>query len=402
MMAMSPIRIATPENEARFHHYAPVVTADGFEWLGTVRPPFDERSLAGVDALIVSCEHHWPTRLAIAACKRLGIPTFHVLDGIVEWRNLFENPRSSQPENGPPLFQPLLSDHTFTMGEAQRRTLEWLGNRMVTATGLPRFDGMKVNPCRTGRPTNPAALLIATANTPWFTDEQQHVFEREFSILIDRFKSGAASDGQSFHCRWRVAAPVAERFGLVRDEPGSAAEALALCDALITTPSSLAVEAMLLGIPTLVFDPFACPALTPNAWSATSAGTVMELLPSLMSPGEKRAGLQDSLREWITPCDAGASERVRAWIRSIVATGSPPTDAGEFLQPPSRSNDGNSGSEAAITYLEGLAATIPTLDRSIAAKQREIERLLAERRQPTLRHSLGCLYRCLTPLWKRK
>jgi hypothetical protein len=391
------IRIATTENKDRYHHYREVVEDPLFEWVGTVQAPFDRDSLAGVDALIVSCEHHWPSRLAIAACKRIGIPTFHVLDGIVEWRNLFENTRTADPTNGAALFQPLLSDVTFAMGEVQKRTLEWLGNSRVVSTGLPRLDSLASRPCRIGPLEGTPRILVATANTPWFTSDQRDLFLSEFSRIAESLAgSGSSQYSTGSRISWRIAAPVAEALGVSNDLLDSAAEALMRCDALITTPSSLAVEAMILGIPTLIFDPYACPILTPTAWHATSADSVMALLPSLVAPEARRASLQDVLLASIAPSDRESALRIRDVIRSVVAGEGIPVAAEEATTAHGHTTAGFHSASAPsedISDLQALAATVPMLDRIIAEKQHTIEDLYQERERPTLRHALGCLYR---------
>jgi len=55
----------------------------------------------------------------------------------------------------------------------------------------------------------------------------------------------------------------------------------------------MAAEGMNAGISTLVFDPWADPALVPSAWTADAPRTVSTLLPSLLAPTQKRASLQE-------------------------------------------------------------------------------------------------------------
>lgn len=391
------IRIGTTENESRFHHYAAVMESEEIEWIGTISPPFDESTLGTIDAFICSCEHHWPTRLAITACKRLGIPTFHVLDGIVEWRNLFENPRSSVPENGAPLFQPLLSDLTFAMGSAQEWALRWLGNERVAATGLPRLDCIPRHPCRTGQANGHKRLMVATANTPWFTDDQQLRFLEEFGAL----KRGLVDEELEVDVLWRVADPVREALNLPISSVESLRESLSRVDAVVTTPSTLAVEAMQMGIPTMVFDPYRCPILTPSAWWAGSAVDVLTQLPALLAPDAMRSSLQNALAQLASP-QSGATERVRQRILRMTKGVAACTDAKER-----RVEKSSQGSVAPISApgawlcrlspseIQGIAATVPSLERKLYAKEQELKRLFEERQKPSLRHAVGCVSRWL-------
>ena len=386
------IRIATTESAARLHHYQDVVSAPEFEWLGQIKAPFSGDKLRQIQAIIVSDEYWQPSRLAIAACRASGIPTFHVMDGIVEWRNLYENPRTAIPENGAPLFQPLMSDLTFTMGHAQKTVLQWLGNTNVVATGLPRLDDLTVRPCRTIPAQIPARLLIATANTPWFDAEQESVFRREFSRLVSLLTNLPVTS-RPVSCTWRIAQVVAQAFNLVVRPDVPVAVALAECDALITTPSTLAVEAMLQGVPVLVFDPFACPPFTPSAWSATSAEGVIQLLPSLLAPCPNRCRLQDSLCHAIAPSDGGAAKRVAMTIQSFLHDRSVPDgvessfDIG-VASKSTHSENKSDGQSMPSSVVEAMLKTIPSLDATISNQRETIAQLHRQLAAPGVKQSL--------------
>jgi len=392
------VTLATPET-GRIHHYAAVVESPEIEWLGTILAPFSTASLERVQGIIISDEWYAPTRLAIAECKKSGIPVFHVIDGILEWRNLFENPRSTEAKNGSPLYQPVLADHTFCMGPIQKWQLEWLGNASIHATGLPRLDTIPVSHCRPRTVSNPPRLLVATANTPWFNAEQRQRFMAEFSRLVGLCLAGTSRPNPDFQCTWRVAQVAATSLGLVADSSGSAADALASCDALLTTPSSLAVEAMLMGVSTMLFDPFACPAFIPAAWNATSAETAFAQIPSLLRPAETRCRLQDSIRGLIAPTDRGATNRVRECILQVVRSGRvQPGEGAPAFSPASPLHDFKSKEfppQFSPADVHGLLATLPSLDIKIAGQNERIEQLQRQLYTPNLKEGLRALARAL-------
>jgi hypothetical protein len=391
------VTLATPETSGRFHHYAAVVESPEIEWLGTIPAPFSAATLDRVQGIIISDEWHAPTRVAIAECKKRGIPVFHVIDGILEWRNLFENPRSTEAKNGSPLFQPVLADHTFCMGPVQKWQLEWLGNASIHATGLPRLDGMPVSNCRPRSVSNPPRLLVATANTPWFNTEQRQRFMAEFSRLVGLCLAETSGSTPDFRCIWRVAEVAASALGLVADSSGSAADALASCDALLTTPSTFAVEAMLMGVPTMLFDPFACPAFIPAAWNATSAETAFAQIPSLLRPLEARCRLQDSIRSLIAPTDRGATNRVRECILQVVRNGRvQPVEGSPAFSPASPLHDFNSKEhppQFSPADVHGLLATLPALDAKIAGQNERIEQLQKQLYTPNLKDGFRAMSR---------
>lgn len=393
------VALATTENAGRYHHYAAVVECPEIEWLGTIPAPFSAATLDRVQGIIISDEWHTPTRLAIAECKTRNIPVFHVIDGILEWRNLFENPRSTEAKNGSPLFQPVLADHTFCMGPIQKWQLEWLGNTSIHATGLPRLDMIQVSRCRPRTISNPPRLLVATANTPWFNEEQRQRFMAEFSRLVSLCLAVTSRPNPDFQCTWRIAQVAATALGLAADSSGSAADALASCDALLTTPSSFAVEAMLMGVPTMLFDPFACPAFIPAAWSATSAETAFAQIPSLLRPSETRCRLQDSIRNLIAPADRGATNRVRECILEVVKNGRVQSvgNAPAF-SPASPLHDFKSKEfppQFSPADVHGLLATLPALDAKIAEQNERIEQLQKQLYIPNLKDGIRAMARAL-------
>lgn len=144
----SKIALATPEPPSRLINYDSVASHPDVDWRGQLPYPYYPQDLENIDAIIVSDEWAPGVRACIAACKLKGIPTFHVLDGVIRWKNLFENPRSLVPENGSPFMRPLMSDMTFVMGDLQAAVLRWLGNSMICVSGLPRFANyeLKVAP----------------------------------------------------------------------------------------------------------------------------------------------------------------------------------------------------------------------------------------------------------------
>lgn len=399
------IRIASTETQARFHHYAPVVEAPGFEWLGTICAPFDEDCLAGVDALIVSCDQYFPSRAAIAACKRLGIPTFHVLDGVLDWRTTFESPKYDLKQNGLPLYQPLLCDHVFVMGALQKWELKWLGNDCVHATGLPRFDALDRNSCRRGRPSAEARILVATANTPWATNEQKDYVVRQFAQLHSHLERGSSA-GHRHSVSYRISQELAQELGIQADFSGSAIQAIGQADVVVTTPSTFAVESMLAGVPTLIFDPFGFPALTPAAWTATSWETVLCLLPSLLRPTEPLAAYQDHICSLLVAPGHQAASRVAEHIRAVVegryrGRDSSGDETNHDLAPVASLTNPFGHKEWTDVQVSSIHATIAAMERQMVELRSDYDALLIVHSDPSFRNVLGTIIRYLRRFFKR-
>ena len=392
------VRLGTTENRGRFHHYAGVAEQPGIEWIGTIEGPFDQKSLDRIDALIVSCDQHPPTRLAFVACKQLGIPTFHVLDGVIDWRTTFLNPKFDLAHGGVPLFQPLIADCVFTMGILQKWELQWLGNVSVNATGFPRFDLLERHQCRRGKPTGQARVLVATANSPWVTDEQKARVISEFTHLHQALHA-KTFEGIAVKIIWRISDELALELGVTNCREGSAVEALGRCDAVITTPSTFAIEAMLTGLPTMIYDPFALPVFTPSAWQATSWETVIQLLPSLLRPGEPLAAYQDQILMLLVMPHRHAAGTISQIIQKVVHSRKHTGERGEGL-----ANGGEAslldplkgpfaGSRWSPEQMGSLQATISVLDKTIAKLAQEYNSLQESHQNPTPRFVAGTIVR---------
>ncbi len=382
------IRIGTTENEARYHHYGAVVERAEFDWVGTIRAPFDDECLSRIDALIVSCDQHLPNRLAISACRERGIPTFHVLDGVLDWRTTFADPETHPDEDRVPLLRPGIADLIFAMGGIQRDLALWLGCPSVVSTGFPRWDSLPRQPCRRGATNGKPRLLVATANTPWKTPEQREAVISTFRQLVKGLESLATEIVLTF----RVADELAESIGVVANHAGSAADAIEECDAVITSPSTFAVESMLVGRPTLVFDPFAFPVLTPSAWAATDVARVLRELDGLFAPSEERASFQDFLaNKLVTPGNAG--ERVAAAIVNVCDSSSHNGKLLDDLTEEARGEILTTRKSWTEEQLRSLAATIPDLEREIVRRDQEIQEWTRSYFTPSLRFVLGTIWR---------
>ena len=386
------MRLATTENAGRYHHYQAVV--EEFDFKDQLSPPFDD-SLQNVDGLIVSCDQHPLSRLAVAACKSRGIPTFHVLDGVIDWRTTFDNPKFDLDCGGVPLFQPLLSDCVFAMGELQKRQLAWLGNKNVYATGFPRFDPLQTRPCRSGAVDHQPRLLIATANTPWVTAEQQQVVTSQFRGLME----GIDKSTPQIEPTWRIARSLGETLGLNVNANGTAAQALDNADAVITTPSTFAVESILKGVPTLIFDPFAFPSLTPSAWHANHWESVLFQLPNLLTPSSAQAQHQNWLAKSSFRADGLAANRIAETINRVIK-GQLPTE--EIASPNQDTPTFEIFKDKKFTpeQAAALEVSVGEFDRTIADLRQQLKAMNDHQTRPTARYVLGTIVRyskqCLT------
>lgn len=187
------------------------------------------------------------TRHALRCAQQAGLPTILLMDGLCEWRNTFANPGV-----GPGFLRPAPVSVVACCGPRDRDLLAELGNRAV-ATGLPRLAGIHPRP----RPPAGAPLLVATARTPCFDDAERRRTIRALAAIRDR------AAARSIRLTWRLTARLEHELGVANDT-GPLGETLASCAGVLTTPSTLSVEAMLANRPVALLHPHACP-LWPDA-----------------------------------------------------------------------------------------------------------------------------------------
>ncbi len=320
----------------RAEHYRPVKEELAATWLvppwpthaGTnvswkdtdVFPPpwmgIDSDAAEDVDLVMVTSE--WPPHIgtAIAEYIRRGIPVLHLADGIVEWRQIWENPAMW---TSAPVYQPVLAHKIACLGRGQARVLESWGNvGKCEVTGSPRFDHLLGHTPRTRLPHEPFRILICTAQTPGFTDQQRSLLSRGISDV----KTWIESDSdQRFEAVWRLAPVIADELGIENDSSyGSLADALDHVDAVISTPSTVLLEGMLQGVPAIALDYTNSPQFVRAAWVISSRDHIEPILRDLEKPSTNRMLFQDFVLhdelECLTPAAPRVAELAMAMIRA--------------------------------------------------------------------------------------
>ncbi len=194
--------------------------------------------------------------LAVRQARRIGATTVLVMDGLVEYRNTFVNPWS-----GEHFLRPAPVDVIACAGEIDRGILGDLGNDAV-ATGLPRL----ARPGMAGGSAGPLplpdrpAVMVATANRPSFNDDER---QRLVSALV---AMRASLEALGVPVVWRLTDDLDGQIGVIRDTR-PLRTALADVSAVITTPSTLMVEAMIAGRPIGLLHAHPTPLWQPATWA---------------------------------------------------------------------------------------------------------------------------------------
>jgi hypothetical protein len=148
---------------------------------------------------------------------------------------------------------------------------------------------------------------------------------------------------------------------------------------------------MLAGVPTLIFDPFGFPALTPSTWTATSHSSVSNALESLICPTEQQALYQDFLLEQMVSPEGKSAERIASLIVSAVNHSQPPAIVDQ--EPCSKISSAFGNEKYSTEQLASLVATIPQLDRTICNLKLDHKKMCDAQINPTLRSIAGAILR---------
>ena len=334
-----PPRVWVIDGHRKEPFFEPVLS----RWPSTVEYVSSAKAALGPPAdvdLVLLNDETWPyCAEALAAGRERGVPSLHLADGILEWHNLWENPRTLTETRGSPLFQPVLSDKIACIGRSQARMLEALGNvGQCEVTGSPRFDRMRGVTRRTRPPSAPVRILVATANQPAFSDGQRSHVETSLAALKRWADQHGRVDGAAVELVWRLTAGLDAVVGVPaanRRAPDLAIQ-LSDVDAVITTPSSLQIEAMLVGLPVALLDFANRPHYVPAAFTATAADHIPDLVAHLVSPSPARMlhqqAILDDAVEWRTP----AADCVAALADRMIAIGRESRLLGQAVRFPKR------------------------------------------------------------------
>jgi len=322
-------------------------------WLSQPPADIEVRTLANfsvdhplpsdIDLLITHNHYRWDELAVLRQTMVANDRGVLVLaDGILEFRNSWENP--TIPSGS--LLQPAMAHKIATIGPAQSRWLESWGNLGCCETvGLPRLDAaasaygwhLSATPpassrtaraARAGtavagegpRDSGPPTLLICSARTPAFSEEQWAVTLSQFRALADYLQRFPPHDrGRPVDVRWRVAERLESELNLPTSarSTGPLAAELEQASAVITMPSTVQLEAMLYRLPVATLDFFHLPSYVPAAWQITAPEHFAEVIPQLFSPCPLRQFYQDNLLRDQLWCQTPASERMWALVAGM-------------------------------------------------------------------------------------
>lgn len=274
----------------------------------------------------------------ITKARDKSIPSLLMMDGILEWRHVWENPRYGSG-GGIPFNQPIYNDKVACYGWEAARTLEGWGNLgKCEIVGFPRFDHWIDNNTfhKKGKNANqPMRLLIATANNPGFTDDQRNLTKSALRDLKKILINQSVWDPI-----WRVTNGFDEELGLtdyfpeLHTQPLS--EVLPQVDAVLSMPSTVVVESMMAGLPTAIFDYSNSPNYIRTAWTITSPNHIESTLDGLFRQEVSRMIYQYESLHSILECYTPAEPRLIELVNQLIKLGRQARQKGISIKFPDR------------------------------------------------------------------
>jgi hypothetical protein len=292
------------------------------------------------DLAIFFSEHFDRFRFACRSLKKQQVATLYMIDGILEWRNAWEN-RPDEPAC-PYAMRPVLSHKAACVGPSQARVLESWGNVGKTEiVGIPRLDELSARE-RHVLPTDPIKILVMTAKTPGFTEQQTQRVKhslRDLKAWFDRYAENSCH-GRPIDVVWRLTAGLEQDLGVVNQlnelSGSELASVLNGVDAVISTPSTAMLEAMIMGLPVAALDYHNSPSYLPTSWSIRSADQIDPVISELVAPSESKMlfqRMQFSEALYRTTC---ATDRLEKLVTEMIRISNDQIRGKQPLQFPSQ------------------------------------------------------------------
>lgn len=272
--------------------------------------------------------------------EKRRVPILILCDGILEYRNTWEHPDLADGS----IFQPAFGHKLACLGRGQARVLETWGNvGKCEVVGLPRLDHVLGQPVKPVQKTGPFRVLIATANTPAFNEEQRLSVIESLGHIRQRLQKNSRVNGRPVQAIWRLTDGLEHEIGLEpSDIPDPEAprrpllEVIDDVDAVITTPSTLFLEAALKKRPTALLDFYNAPHYVPAAWMINAPKHLNWILSELADPPAPKMLFQETVLHDQLECYTPALPRMLELIDAMVQYGAAARRKGNPLRLPAR------------------------------------------------------------------
>lgn len=248
------------------------------------------------------------------------VPILILADGILEYRNIWEHPDLADGC----IFQPIVGHKLACIGHGQTQVIESWGNVGKCETvGLPRLDSLSSAEPVPINSSGPFRVLIATANTPAFNEQQRQAVIESLSHIQTRLSVNSNVNGRPVDVIWRLTDGLDDELGLEVDSRNDIplSDLIDQVDAVITTPSTLYLESVLKKRPTAILDFHNTPHYVSSAWMINAPKHFNDIARELAQPPAAKMLFQESSLHHELRCDGQATQRMIELILAMIEEG---------------------------------------------------------------------------------
>jgi len=232
------MKILFIEGKDRFLSFDPDLDMNNYVFSGW-RRHWSILNIKKYDAVISTLAHNSYVNAIIMRANKHSIPTVLIVDGIFEWNNSFNNPYLNKI--GVDLYRPNIHKYIYVVADDITRAFIGRGSAKVCAILNKRVWGGKIMEIKTF-----SKVLITTANTPCFNNDEYLKLASLINMLVEYFKKNSIEfEVRIFDERLLDLIPLGAPYN---NTSGSFGDLIPDFSHVITTPSSIALEAMSNGL----------------------------------------------------------------------------------------------------------------------------------------------------------
>lgn len=259
---------------------------------------------------VVSCiDHSHFSRYVSKLARDSGISSILMMDGVFEWFNATNNPFLKKV--GIKLLSPLVYSSVLVRDKGLFQYLNKRDVECAMYSSLGSDGERKLYSSREPALERKGSdFLITTANTPYFN-------ENEFYQLVELIKKLVkVLDSNGYTYKYRLFdASLVTALGVLNvdniTEP-SFDESLNMFSGVLTTPSTIVLNAMKAGLPVCIFDYRDGPLFIQAGWRMNSSSGILSIIESMLEKDRDRMGYQH---------DVSASESANSSLEAMINKG---------------------------------------------------------------------------------
>ena len=227
----------------------------------------------------------------LSKCTSAGIRTLTITDGIYEWENAYNNPKHKR--NDIALHDPIPSSAIVMTGGYGQKYLKTINSGTNFFRHIPyRMQNSEMTQqCKSAQQEK--IVLLTSARTSSFSTEELQRAIVLYSLVIKECES------QCIKIRYRIFDEnLAEHLKIPKKDnnlSGSFKDSLQSISAVISSPSSVCLEAMANFLPVAIIDYRDSPIFMQSGWRIHQSVSIPTVLNSMMQMEESRMKYQSSV-----------------------------------------------------------------------------------------------------------